>query len=226
MTFESPPDEGILAAFELPNLDATGLACEFGTGTARNLREFARRGFRAIGYDIASWAVEAAQAKIAEEGLVAPVLQQDVLELELTPNTLSAAILGTAIYWPKSQVFRYLDSLSAAVRRNGILHLEFATPQDSAYTSDFFLKYCWPYEEQGYDNSFLHRCGYICALDHPGVIGSSFWTYDDISKVVAYLEHWKVVHYQIAQLVQTNVEDTDHAGLFRSFERVTLQKMR
>lgn len=221
LTFDSPADTGLLKALALSTICKGGMAREFGSGSARNLRACSRLGYEAVGYDVNPDVVEQALLCIDREALAAKVLCEDVLTLTLAPKSISVAIVGTTVYWPKSVVNTFLASLWRAINVNGILHIEFTTPRDGAYESEFCVYTCFPYPEAGYTNSFAHYCGYPCNLNHPGVIGASFWESDEVTATLSKLGKWELIHRSLDEWQQTFEDD---APMLRSFERVTVQK--
>ena len=232
MDINSSPDVGVIKALALSNLPLTGKAYEFGCGTARNLSAVAKKfPSRSVGFELEPSMIDSAKERIKQRHVKATIVYQDVLKKTLRSNTVSFAIVGTAIYWPKSVVVKFLNSLWAALLVNGVLHIEFSTPKDSVLKSDFVRYTCLPYPDEGYQNSFGHYCGYDCMMDHPGVIGASFWTKDEVHQVLGSLGGIRYVHQHLRAWNQKTTEIDPDTGkktqekTFRSFYVVTIQKV-
>ena len=226
MNFDDPADEGLLKALKSRWLPKDGLAVELGAGTARNLRAMAKCWPNALGYELDAYWLQKANEAIEEEGLLAKVQFGNVLELAFEPNSLAAAVVAITVYLPKSCVYELLQKVWAGLKRYGVLHVEFATPNDHVSESDFFLYTCLPYPEDSYANSYGHYCGsYTCQLEHPGVFGASLWTPDEAKNALKGLGKGKIVHTELREWHQEFLnEDGDTEFVTRSFYLVTMQK--
>jgi hypothetical protein len=219
LTFTSPADHGLLQALKL--VKSPGVAIEFGMGTGRNLRECAKKGFDCTGYDVNDWVVEQVREQFDKYGIRAKVLNQDVLDINFQRSSLTVAIVGTTIFWPKSIVESFLKKLWVAIKPNGILHIEFATPKDGTHKSEFLEYMCAPIP--GSPNSYCHSsvyCGYCD--EHPGVLGASYWQYSEIVGLLNRLGKWQSIARKVDDWHQVF---TDGSTLFRSFDRVTVKKV-
>lgn len=219
----SPADEGILLALKDSTIHKSGSAVELGAGTARNLSACAMAGYKSTGYDIAPWFVTRTNRSFKRRHIPAEILECDVQTLKFAENSLSVAILGTPIYWPKSVLSDYLERLWCALTIGGILHLEFATLRDGNTTSDFCIYTCFPFPEDGFENSYGHYCGCNCAYDHPGVLGASFWEDDEPLEFLRRFGTWRFIHKELREWSQFRGQGEPR--LPRSFELVTIQKI-
>ena len=95
-----------------------------GCGSGEHALMLAERGMEVLGIDVASTAIQRAQAKAAERGVRAEFVVGDVLELERLGRTF-ATVIDSGVFhtFDDPDRLRYVASLAATLRPGGILHL-------------------------------------------------------------------------------------------------------
>lgn len=228
MNFDTPMDEGLSVALNSPMFPTSGLVLELGCGTARNLRGVLALSPDLTGeaYDLNSQFIAFLNDNFADDPNIKDRIKfelADIYDFELSTYEPAMIILSTAIYWPKSIFIDYLKNAWDALNSGGVLHIEFATTSDSNIESDFFLYTCEPFPEDGYENSYYHYCGSaLCSIQHPGVLGASFWKPDEVISLVSELPGMKLLHVELKEWTQLDEREEEFQ---RSFFVVTLQKL-
>lgn len=219
----SPLDEGLGFALKLKSTPKDGLVLELGCGSAHNTLRLAKRGYICEAYDLAPEMLEDGRRHAVAYGNKVKFILRDILRQNFPAKSVSIAIVGTTPYWSKSRVFEYVKKLWRSIKVNGILHIEFVTTKDAIYTSEFFLMTCKPFPEKQFPESYLHHCGFNCAIDHPGVIGTSFWELNQIIELLNTLPGCNLIHKQLREWKQSPVGEEQ---LLRSFWLLTCRKIR
>lgn len=104
--------------------DITSPVLDSGCGSGEHALMLAERGMEVLGIDVAPTAIKRAQAKAAERGLAAEFVVGDVLELQRLRRTF-ATIIDSGVFhtFDDPDRPRYVASLAAALRPDGVLHL-------------------------------------------------------------------------------------------------------
>lgn len=167
-------------------------------------------------YDTEEHWIEHLTAEAQRLGFSLKVKSDNVLHVELLPQSHTVICVGMTMYLPKSKLIPFLQGYWDALVVGGILHVEFATPDDHSATGDFAT-----FPDADHTHSWWHYCGSsFCHYDMMGYLGLSLWRAEEMEALLHSFGRCTVVHNAAHQWRQK----IDGTRVNRSFVCLTVQK--
>ncbi|MBU0708794.1 class I SAM-dependent methyltransferase [Patescibacteria group bacterium] len=224
-----------ILGFGLPSLE-TGLrralrltlpdgnAVDLGAGSGMYTRPLARRfPGKTIAYDSSNTAIEQLCERLGKKPWAPDITCQNVLHLQIPPNTLASACIGMTGFVHKEAAESLYAMVWAALLPGGILHGEFATHRDDTEQSVFILSGC--VELPPGSGSYYHSCGHTyCQHTLAGILGGSYWDVDEIHKFVKALGPVELIHANTYEWHQKVEDGGSVQRWLRSIHTITVQK--
>jgi len=122
---------------------------DMGCGPSQQLREFAKRGYEAVGLDRSPQMLSYLKGKAGEEGVSVETVQADMTDFILgEPVDLALLLMGTiSLMGSKENLLSHLDSVARSIRSGGLYIIE--NLSINWHSPDYFGSQNWTMERDG-----------------------------------------------------------------------------
>jgi SAM-dependent methyltransferase len=130
---------------------------DIGCGPSQQLRDFARRGYEAVGLDRSPQMLAYLEAKAGEEGVAVETVQADMTGFTLeTPADFAHILMGTiSLIGSKENLLSHLDSVARSLNSGSLYIIE--NLSINWHSPDFFGLQEWTMERDGISIKATYR---------------------------------------------------------------------